>query len=302
MLPVYLIHWNAPAWCASSVRSILASQGVEVELTVVNNDHKTALAGRLPPGTRVLQMPFNTGYAGAANRALADWRQRMPQTPYSILGSHDLHVALDTLTRLVQAAEADRGLGVVGAALVSPDRTSGGLWTGKVARQAPLEGTGVVDRDWASGTCLLVRRECAESVDGFDNRFGSYLEDVDFCLRAKDLGWRVGVAVEATAWGLGTAASGDAQQMIEANSVLLLTKRAGWRGAGRGLTRLAAWSARNAAGALAPWRDPARRRISRTYLAGHIGALRRLRIGLLLELVAESRHLARQTDRRGSSM
>ena len=44
---------------------------------------------------------------------------------------------------------------------------------------------------WATGGCLLVRRECFDQLGGFDERFFLYYEDVDFCRRAREQGWSV---------------------------------------------------------------------------------------------------------------
>jgi GT2 family glycosyltransferase len=44
---------------------------------------------------------------------------------------------------------------------------------------------------WATGCCLLVRRDCLEQLGGFDEEFFLYYEDVDLCRRAQRQGWSV---------------------------------------------------------------------------------------------------------------
>lgn len=47
------------------------------------------------------------------------------------------------------------------------------------------------DVDWCIGACLLVRREAVEDVGMMDERFFMYFEDVDWCYRMHQRGWRV---------------------------------------------------------------------------------------------------------------
>lgn len=49
----------------------------------------------------------------------------------------------------------------------------------------------IQDVDWVSGACLVVRRSVVEEIGMLDERFFMYSEDVDYCLRVWQAGWRV---------------------------------------------------------------------------------------------------------------
>jgi GT2 family glycosyltransferase len=81
------------------------------------------------------------------------------------------------------------------------------------------------DCEWLSGTLLLVRRDCVLEIGPFDERFGSYVEDLEYCQRARDSGWRVGRVGSARATQLGSR-SPRASAWIAANRLLLRALRA----------------------------------------------------------------------------
>lgn len=45
--------------------------------------------------------------------------------------------------------------------------------------------------EWASGACLMVKRDVLEAIGGWDEAFFLYGEDVDLCLRLRDSGLRI---------------------------------------------------------------------------------------------------------------
>jgi GT2 family glycosyltransferase len=283
VLSVYIIHWNAPEWCLSSIRSILASTGVRVAVVVVDNasltdEQAAVLRGA---GARVIRLGRNTGYTGGANVALREWLRSCPDQEYVLLASHDLHLRPDALTRLIEAADAHPQYGIIGPVFTAPHRVAGGYWTGRRAVEFPIDGaTGLVARELIRGACMLLRRQCVLAVGKFDERFSSYLEDTDYCLRAQDRGWKVGVCMDAVGWELGSI-SPRARELVDVNSARLAMKRHGFQSLLPIIAPLLVLMARNAVAAIAPWRSAVRRETSRASLKLRVRVLSQILTGLV---------------------
>jgi GT2 family glycosyltransferase len=273
------------------VRSLLGSEGVDVDVTVIDNgqQHGPALETCLPDATRVVRTSGNTGYTGGANAALRDWTERHPDAGVAVVGSHDLHVEQRTLATLVDVAQEHPRAGIVAPILTSPNPAAGGTWTGTRSFQVALrEGeNGVIARDWTSGTCLLLRAACVAEVGEFDERLGSYMEDVDYGLRVRRHGWSVLVATTARAHGVGST-SGDSVAAIARNTVLVAAKHGGRRGALRAFSLLSFWAGRGLVTSVLPVRDRARRARSWHYARQRFAGLARVVAdGTLREILRE---------------
>lgn len=103
---------------------------------------------------------------------------------------------------MVAELDHDASVGIVGAKLLYPD-------TGKIQhaglelvngapdhvhRHADANAPEVNvarDLDMVTGACLLIRKEVFDQLDGFDEAYINGVEDVDLCLRVRDLGYRV---------------------------------------------------------------------------------------------------------------
>jgi GT2 family glycosyltransferase len=83
------------------------------------------------------------------------------------------------------------------------------------------------DVDWALGAAVMVSRECFERVGPWDESFFLYSEETDFCLRARDAGWRTRFAPDAVVvhHGGGSGRSGTTHQMLILNRVRLYARR-----------------------------------------------------------------------------
>lgn len=199
----YLVHWRAPEWCRESVLSVLASSGVSVSCTVINNEGELDL----PAGVKIVETGSNLGFAGGANVAL---RLALDATAdYIFVGCHDIRLGELALWKMALVLDNDPGLGIVGPALDG-------------------DGGSEPDLEWISGAGMLMRREVVVAVR-FNEKFGSYVEDVDFCYHARRLGWRVGRCEEANATTKGSVDEGRKLILMNANTIAWHLHEHDWR-------------------------------------------------------------------------
>ena len=89
------------------------------------------------------------------------------------------------------------------------------------------------ETDFTSGCAMFVGREVFEKIGLFDKRYFLYLEDVDFCQRAKKAGFKVVYTPKAKLWhaNAGSSAVGGSLQdyYLTRNRMLFGTRYAPWR-------------------------------------------------------------------------
>jgi hypothetical protein len=292
---VYLIHWRAPDWCVESAASVLESVGVCVRCHVIDNGATGGgeLASRLDPRVIIETTPTNLGYTGAANVALAHAMKNEPRADFVVVAAHDLLVEPNTLRELSNVARADPSIGVLGPVLTAPARSAGGWWRGWRAKATSSfdESRAFNEREWVSGTLLFLLPECIRQIGGLDEALGSYVEDVDLCLRARDASWKVGIATGARASGIGSA-SEQVTMLVDVNSLLLAVKRRGLRACPGIVARYAYWVGRGVIASVLPGRTPERRRASLAHARDHARAL-----GQIARSSRRIRLMAREPER-----
>ena len=164
----------------------------QINLFVIDHSPDETCLDRLEQAIQLIAQRFrsvklerrtNRGFGAGHNQTLA-----MGRSKYVLVSNVDLTFRPDTLIRLVQQALADDG------------RVA--AWE---ARQKPYEHPKVYDiltqtTRWVSGACVLLRREAWEAVDGFDETFFMYGEDVDLSFRLRARGYALRYCPDAVVW------------------------------------------------------------------------------------------------------
>src|SRR3989344_3485962 len=68
---------------------------------------------------------------------------------------------------------------------------------------------------FATGACVLVRREVFEKIGYFDEKYFLYLEDMDFCVRAKNAGFKIIFEPNAVIWHKNASSSGGSGSQLQ---------------------------------------------------------------------------------------
>ncbi len=182
------------------------------EIIVVDNasgDGSVEMVRSEYPHVQLIANPTNRGFTGGNNDGLACARGR-----YILLLNPDTEVVGDALATMVAYADAHPQVGALGPQLLNPDGSVQSsrrrfptlltalfesTWLQSLAPRGILRHYYALDLpddrpaevDWVTGAALLVRREAMEQVGKLDAGFFMYSEELDWCKRIKDAGWKI---------------------------------------------------------------------------------------------------------------
>ena len=231
---VVVVSYRSPELATSCVAAIAASSRPPAEIVVVDVDPlpglalaEEAVASLSGIPTRVVPLAGNPGYAAASNHGAAT-----ATSTWLLFMNADVTVAGDCLERVFGAASADDDIAIATASLRLPDgRLDHACHRGipmpldslayklRLHRLFPrsrrlgrytmawLDPRETHDIEACSGAFLLIRRTAFDAVEGWDERYWFYAEDLDLCLRVARTGARTRYVGEARATHLKGASS-----------------------------------------------------------------------------------------------
>jgi len=241
---VVIPNFNGARWLPGVLESVTAQTVAPAEVLVVDDgssDGSLALLAERFPAVRVLALGGNRGFARAANAGVA-----AVGAEAVALVNTDVVLERDWLERAVAAlARAPRAASVA-TKLVDLDDPSLLYDAGDVLRRdGACEQRGRFERDGgrydapgevfsACAGAALYRRSAVLAAGGFEERFGTYLEDVDLGLRLRLAGWSCRWEPRAVARHAGGGSSAGLPHgpgaWVERNTLLLVARsfRASW--------------------------------------------------------------------------
>jgi GT2 family glycosyltransferase len=177
------------------------TDNVHYEVIVVNNastDGTESLLATLGGDVQIIQNKENCGFAKGCNQGAHAARSR-----YVVFLNNDTILKKGWLKSLVDEVTEHPDVAVVGSKLLYPDDTiqhAGVVFSRQLQMPYHLfngvpESLPAVNKrkefQVVTAACMLVRKETFEKVGGFDEGFVNGFEDVDLCLRIRQMGKKV---------------------------------------------------------------------------------------------------------------
>lgn len=211
---VIVVSWNTQdllKQCLQQVESTIKASSYEI--IVVDNasdDGSQAMVRQDFPAVRLIENTENAGFARANNQGIEVSRGR-----YVLLLNSDAFVEANTIDGMVSFMDARPEAGMAGCKLLYEDRTLQrscysfpslltefyiAVQLDKLLPRSREFGKfmmtywdfdDVREVDAIMGAFMLVRREVIEQVGGFDESYFMYSEEIDWCYRIKQHGWRI---------------------------------------------------------------------------------------------------------------
>ncbi len=212
---VIIVSWNVRGPLGDCLRALYETSSDWLrEVVVVDNASDDGSADMVDanfPSVTVIRLPSNMGFPTANNiglrRASGDW---------ALLLNPDTRVQVGCIDRCLSAATGRSEVGVVGCKLLYPD----GTLQYECAANLPSIGDCIIETfylhvlfprsrvfgralmgSWnhesdrlvprISGAFMLIHRRVFEKVGELDNGFFMYYEDIDYCARVAEAGWKI---------------------------------------------------------------------------------------------------------------
>ncbi|MGH9300592.1 MAG: glycosyltransferase family 2 protein [Acidimicrobiales bacterium] len=200
VVDVVILTWNDPAMLERALDSVLAATEVVPRVIVIDNGSRPAALGFEDPDVVLVRNETNQGVAKARNQGA-----RLGAASLICFLDSDAVLLPQSLGRLAEVVLADERIAVAVPVFAGqkPEASAGRAPTlGRKAFRAlrlsdhydgvePTAHGAPREVDFGIGACQVVRRSAFNDVGGLDESYFYGPEDVDFCLRLRERGWRV---------------------------------------------------------------------------------------------------------------
>jgi len=217
---IVILNWNGKYFLEKFLPSVVTYNHPDAEIVVADNassDDSLTFLEENYPDIKIIRNETNLGFAGGYNQALSQ-----VDASYFILLNSDIEVSPDWIQPVIDLMDRDPNIAACQPKILSyNDRgifeyagASGGFidkygypfCRGRIfmtLEQDNGQYDNAVEVFWATGACLFVRADCYRMLGGFDADFFAHMEEIDFCWRLKNHGYKVMVCPKSVIYHVG---------------------------------------------------------------------------------------------------
>lgn len=210
-LSIIIVSWNVCDLLRDCLASIHADD-LDIQVIVVDSassDDSVRMVREEFPHVTLLPQAENIGYTRGNNVGFEAATGR-----YHLLLNPDTVILGDTLQQMVTYMDDNPDVGIIGPHTLNTDGTHQSTrrrfptpilaffestWLQGLAPRKMLDrfnvrdidDNAIADVDWVQGSALMARQDVYAKIGGLDTNFVMFSEELDWCKRAKDAGWRV---------------------------------------------------------------------------------------------------------------
>ena len=223
-IKVLILNWNGKDLLKPCLDSVMAIDYPSFSVLLVDNgssDGSLDMVQKNYSKVEILALDQNYGFAGGYNRCFTQLKDN--HSEFIMLLNNDTEVDTDILNSFNDAREKFGDKHIFGGKIYyhkNPDT----IWYagGKInLKRGFISHIGLrkldsnkwsvpIETDYVTGCCLFTSIEVINRLNGFDDQFNMYGEDVDLCLRAKEAGINCYYYPKAKLWHHVSASLGGA--------------------------------------------------------------------------------------------
>jgi GT2 family glycosyltransferase len=252
---IVIVNYNTLGLLRDCLNSVMQTEGRDCQLIVVDNasaDGSTDMVANEFADVLLVRNSQNVGFAKANNQGI-----KFAEGKYILLLNSDTIVRSGAIRIMSEFLDSDSTVGGVACKLLNEDGTiqaSVGDRPGPMLLLFRLLGVSRLisddrTRQWLAGTfgfllgrtvrsyltpyaadrspvevesisaaCLMLRKDAVEQVGVLDERFFMYLEDMDYCIRLRQAGWKLYYLPQGEIVHLAGASSGGRMRNFSVHS------------------------------------------------------------------------------------
>ncbi len=223
-IKILILNWNGTELLKPCLESVLKIDYANYSVLVIDNgsrDNSLEMVKENYTQVECLALDKNYGFSGGYNRSFEHLKNDPPE--FILLLNNDTEVDPNILTSFIQAKDQYGSKHLFGGKIYyqeNPERIwyAGGRVNLKCAKishrgirkQDSEKYSNPMQTDYITGCCLFTTMGVINQLNGFDEQFNMYGEDVDFCLRAINMGIHCYYWPDAKLWHKVSASMGGA--------------------------------------------------------------------------------------------